>query len=543
MKLNRVQLAGPLGRALRLSVNARLKTVDYRQLVDPLRFRKEKDNPRRCEFWGKIVRSAILSNVSVRDPELARMIRDTVRDLLSTQTPDGCISSYPADRQLGGWDIWGRKYVLHGLVRYYELVEPDEAVRNAAVRLLDHLIGQLDGRPIRDFGWHDGLAASSICDAVVGVYRISGETRFLDFAREILAGGASKKHNVFDAALAGVPPEGLGNGKAYEMTSCFQGLAELTMLAPEPHGEAVCRKYYEMVRDQELFVTGVSGGKDAYGEYWCHGALEQLAPRPDSALGETCVTTTWLHYCDCLYRMTGDPSVAEEAEKALYNGILGALAPDGTNWLHRNPTPLTGGGVKYVATDQMIGFGATFGGNDCCRAQGPEALALAPVFAAAAYRDGIAVNLFEAGTAEFDGGMLRISGDWPCEPAAELQVEYAGELPLYLRKTPWLEKAFLNGEELPLPGGNGYWELRRRWRADDVLRLEFDFTLREISAPGGQPFFAVKRGPVVLAEDARGTVPALIHAEYAGRTLCDYASAGNPPDRDHALTVWFRREK
>ena len=48
---------------------------------------------------------------------------------------------------------------------------------------------------------------------------------------------------------------------------------------------------------------------------------------------------------------------------------------------------------------------------------------------------------------------------------------------------------------------------------------------------------------VVLAEDARGTVPALIHAEYAGHVLCDYASAGNPPDRDHALTVWFRREK
>ena len=541
MKIEHVRLAGPLGRALALSVDARLKTVDYRQLVDPFRYRNETDDAWRCEFWGKIVRSAILSNASVRDPELARIIRNTVDDLLSTQTPDGCISSYPADRQLGGWDIWGRKYVLHGLVRFYELAEPDEAVKTAAVRVLDHLISQLGGRPIRDFGWHDGLAASSICDAVMGVYRISGEPRFLDFARQIIAGGASKKHDVFASALAGVPPDELGNGKAYEMTSCFQGLAELAMLAPDPDATAVCRKYYEMVRDREIFVTGVGGGGDQHGEYWCHGAREQLAPRPGSALGETCVTTTWLHYCDCLYRLTGDPAIAGEAEKALYNGILGALAPDGTNWLHRNPTPLTGGGVKTTADDQIgRGFGTPFGGNDCCRAQGPEALALAPGFAVAAYRDGIAVDLFEAAEAEFTGGSLRIEGGYPYEPEAEIRVKTEQELTLYLRITPWLKKVTLNGEVLPLCS-NACLPTRRRWHASDRLKLEFDFTLSEIPAPDDGPFFAVKRGPIVLAEDAREQIPAAVRAEYAGHPLCDYASAGNPPNEGHPLTVWFRR--
>lgn len=541
MKLDRVKLAGPLGRALELSVKERLKKVDYRQLVDPFRYRNETDDAWRCEFWGKIVRSAILSNASVRDPELADIIRKTVYDLLSTQTQDGCVSSYPADRQLGGWDIWGRKYVLHGLVRYYEFASPDEAVKTAAVRVLDHLIGQLDGRPIRDFGWHDGLAASSICDAVVGVYRISGEKRFFDFARKIIADGASKKHDVFASALAGVPPDELGNGKAYEMTSCFQGLAELAMLSPDPHAAAICRKYYEMVRDREIFVTGVGGGGDQHGEYWCHGAREQLAPRAGSALGETCVTTTWLHYCDCLYRMTGDPEAAGEAEKALYNGILGALAPDGTNWLHRNPTPLTGGGVKTTADDQIgRGFGTPFGGNDCCRAQGPEALALAPVFAVAPYRDGIAINLFEAADAQYAGGRLQITGDYPYGDSAEIRLSGGAEPPIFLRIVPWLKEVRLNGEALALPP-SGYLEIRRRWRLGDRLKLKFDLSLREVPAPEGAPFYAVTRGPVVLAEDARGAVPAAVHAEYAGRALCDYASAGEPPNEDHALTVWFSR--
>ena len=50
-----------MGKALRLTTDNRLKKVDYRKLVDPFRFRNEKDNLWRCEFWGKIVRSAILA--------------------------------------------------------------------------------------------------------------------------------------------------------------------------------------------------------------------------------------------------------------------------------------------------------------------------------------------------------------------------------------------------------------------------------------------------------------------------------------------------
>ena len=541
MQLQSVRLAGPLGKALQLSVNNRLKTVDYGQLVDIFRFRNETDNAWRCEFWGKIVRSAILSNVYVQDPELAKIIRDTVYDILSTQTEDGCISSYPAEKQLDGWDIWGRKYVLIGLVRYYEMVSPDPAVKTACIRLLDHLISQVcgDGRKMKNFGWHDGLAASSICDAVVGVYRISGEKRFLDFAKEIVAGGASLKHNVFEAALAGTLPENIGNGKAYELTSCFQGLAELCILGELPELQETCRTYYRSVRDHEIFITGVGGGKDEHGEYWCSGALEQTAPRPNSALGETCVTATWLHYCDCLLRMTGDPSVADEAERALYNGVLGAMTQNGSNWLHRNPTPLTGGGVKNSADDQIgRGFGTPFGGNDCCRAQGPEALAFAPVFAVNVRNSGVAVNIYEAMTVQFTGGELTVSGNYPYDPVVQIRMMSDAETPLYLRITPYLKKVKLNGESIPF-AAEGYLEIRRQWLASDTLELDFDFAVCAVPAPGGRPFTAYKRGPVVLAEDARGEIPAAVHESVDGHILCDYAAAGNPADAGHPLQVWF----
>ena len=112
MKKIRVLLQGALGRGLLLSCSGRLKTVDYAFMVEPFRLRNEDDNAWRCEFWGKVVRSAILTNFHLQDQELAGLIRQTVSDIMATQSSDGCISSYPAEKQTGGWDIWGRKYVL-----------------------------------------------------------------------------------------------------------------------------------------------------------------------------------------------------------------------------------------------------------------------------------------------------------------------------------------------------------------------------------------------------------------------------------------------
>ena len=107
--MRRTVLKGALGEALNLTVAKRLKTVDYDQLVEPFAKRYENDGAWRCEFWGKIVRSAITAAFHTGDAELRAMIDKTVKDLMATQTPDGCISSYPEDKQLSGWDLWGRK--------------------------------------------------------------------------------------------------------------------------------------------------------------------------------------------------------------------------------------------------------------------------------------------------------------------------------------------------------------------------------------------------------------------------------------------------
>ena len=162
-----IRLKGMIGTALQKTIANRLKKINYKELVEIFRQRNETDDSWRCEFWGKIVRSTILAWKNTNDPELLEIIEATVKDLLSTQTPDGCISSYPEERQLQGWDLWGRKYVLAGLLRYYEVVKQDPAILEACCRMVDHLEQQLGKFPIVDYGFPSSLASASMLTHLV----------------------------------------------------------------------------------------------------------------------------------------------------------------------------------------------------------------------------------------------------------------------------------------------------------------------------------------------------------------------------------------
>lgn len=96
------------------------------------------DGKWRCEYLGKMMRGAAMvlqSRIGCRDytqsyrylpdggmeprPEAGEdrmylILKDTVRDLLSTADREGQITTYRANA-FTGWDLWGRKYVMLGL--------------------------------------------------------------------------------------------------------------------------------------------------------------------------------------------------------------------------------------------------------------------------------------------------------------------------------------------------------------------------------------------------------------------------------------------
>ena len=541
-KLVKIEMRGALGKGLRLSCDNRLKKVNYQFMVGPFKDRSEKDNAWRCEFWGKVTRSAILTNYWLKDAELAAKIRDAVHGIMATQDASGCISSYPADLQLGGWDVWGRKYVLLGLMRYYRLVEQDPAVLKCCCGMVDHLMTQVGPgkRDLRECGQHRGLAPCSILVAIVELYDLTKEPRYLEFAQWIADNGCTLDGSIYEAANAGVAPAAIGNGTAYEMTSCFEGLADLYKIVPKPIYRDACIKYFNAVRKREIYITGIGGCKDRVGEFWYDGAMRQTLSG-HGGFGETCVTATWLHYCLKMMEMMPESTLPlDEAERTLYNGMLGAMKPDGSDWCHLNPTPLTGGGVKLSAPDQIEKCaGSPFDNHDCCRAQGPEGLANAPSFAVSTDASGaVKLNMFEAMHASFDNGAeLEVTGDYPYGAEARVRFIAPESAALKVRIPENCTGVTCGGKAM------GFLPCAYLSFCGSVeLTLTFDVSLKEVTAPGDDSYVAVKRGVIVLAEDSRGDVPsAAVHETWRGRKLCDYVAAGSGFSESNTLAVWFKK--
>jgi len=564
----RVSLRGRLGQRLRLSIANRLKKVNYPHLVEPFRLRNETDGRWRCEFWGKIVRSAILSWRGEQDEELLDLIKHTVADLLSTQNSAGYICSYPRDRETQDWDIWGRKYVIIGLARYYLEIDRNAKVKSAIAQEIDYLITQVgpNALNITTCGHHCGLAASSILEPVVLGYRITGERRFLDFALWIVNQGGSSVNNIFTGILEGVPPWQLGNGKAYEMMSCFEGLAELYRETRNPDYLEAVLQFYKAVRDQEIFITGVGGLKDIWGEFWDNGKIKQTQKNV-GALGETCVTTTWIKFCGQVLRLAGDATVVDEMERTLYNGILGAMVSDGSWWLHRNPTPLAGASTKIRAGDQIPGYG-----EDCCVAQGPTGLAMAPWMAVMQDSAGPVINLFEtleATACLADGSPVKIviEGDFPRSANVRITISplHAAKFRVRLRIPGWSQTNLVSVNGLSYNGTPGqYLAIDRKWNSGDAIEMQFDMSVKATTAPDGGDRVALMRGPVVLAQDSRlGPVDVPISVNPInllavtevppkpfmfetyrfpdGVILCDYSSAGNEFGESNQLCVWMKK--
>ncbi len=528
-----VRLQGPLGHCLDRVIANRLMKVDYGRLVDVFRQRSENDGAWRCEFWGKIVRSAVFAWRATGDKALRQLLEATVNDMLSTQTPDGRISSYPEEKQLQRWDIWGRKYVMLALLAYYQEIDPRPDIREALIRMADDLIDQTGG-DFWQYGEHCGLAAASILRALVELYEIGGQARHLETARSLVSRAYSVDFvmsNIFHQNDAGIPPPLLANGKAYEMTSCFQGLLALANLTDNPNMLATVRNYYNRVNDQEITVTGTGGGRDLNGEFWYMGAIHQTS-HIFGGCGETCVTATWLAFSRMMLETTAVSLIADGMERSLYNALLGAATLDGSNFIHINPY-LDGTGWKELPADQInTCFHSPFDGHDCCRAQGPYGLTQAPLAAVMKTINGYVVNLYEDLTVD---GIFTITGGYPANGDLILTLLTAGDFELAFR-LPAEFGCQINGIETR---AGGYARIRRNWRPGDIVSIRFDVAPRPVSSPADGRFVATACGPLVMAKPARRP------ASFLRRDgeLFDYASVGQTNCPDDTFQVWFPQQQ
>jgi len=578
------KLSGYIGEKLDEAYKNRILAQDADRLVKPFLSRTE-TSCWQTEFWGKWITSAILAYRYKPTAELKSVLDKTIADLIATQTADGYIGNYAPDKHLQQWDIWGRKYCMLGLISYYDLTKNSLALE-AAAKIADHLINELAGKKalIIKMGNHRGMAASSVLEPITQLYVRTGNKKYLDFAEEIVHEWErpdgpqliSKSVTAVGKRFPRPVHEWYGweqGQKAYEMMSCYEGLLELYRITGNELYKTAVENTWQSIYDTEMNIAG--SGSAA--ECWFAGKAYQTMSI--NHYQETCVTATWIKLSQQLLRLTGNSKYADAIEQTYYNALLGSMFADGSDWAKYSP--LAGERLKG---EQQCGMGL-----NCCEASGPRGLFTLPLTAVMKSVAGISINFFVPGsysikTPGIQNIIIEQSTDYPISGKIVITTKLSKpeKFILRIRKPGWSQQSSVtvNAELVAIPDSAGFISINRLWKDGDTVLVSLDMRGRLYKSGAHNEYFALTRGPLVLAHDMRlgitGTDQPLIpvltkdgfvdlksiesnsknywveveasfiaesHAESGQKIihvlLCDYSSAGKTFDPNSRFRVWM----
>lgn len=562
--------------------------------TDPMYYAREFRYPAEAgawqtEFWGKYMLSAVPFAFYMDDAVLKEKIAKSVVEVCANQEEDGYIGNYPKERRAGeGWDLWGNKYTMLGLVTWYERTNDRKALE-AAEKLAHYLMGIFGPgkRNLNETGCWRGLPSCSMLEVIVKLHTITGKAEYLDFARYIvgqLDDGERSPRLIREADV--LPSERvtvkgkafwkLSSRKAYEMMSCYQGLIAYARATGEKRAlEAAVKTATNIAKTEINIVGGASSHENWYG-----GADNQT--RTHIFENETCVITTWMRLCAELLEATHDPKWADEIEKSFYNAYLAAQRPDGSEF------------VQYTSLSGRRHFGENHSRlhTNCCTANGPRGYLAFVKSLMMADDDAVMLNFYASGDASViwpkNGKRITLESYTLYPKVKDVSIRYRERngcsFKLKLRIPDWSTRTrvTLNGKELEGAKAGEYFAIDRAWVCGDQIDIAFDYDPQVVEQDNMAAF---KMGPLVLSRDRRfgdgdtgevlarnswtsaqlaapricptrttrdgmyftavGLLTTGVHTKNPGErypsviNFCDYASAGNTWDDDSYFRVWL----
>jgi len=521
-------------------------------------FREEdadSDNGWRGEYWGKMMRGASFVYSYTRNPDLYGVLKNTVIDMIDSADGDGRISSYSRSHEFRGWDIWARKYVMLGMQYFLEICDDPDLTERAIVSMkrqadyiISHIGDERDGKIHickASNNWR-GLNSSSILEPIVRLYTLTGEKRYYDFAEYIVNIGGTDVENIFELAYRDeMYPYQYPITKAYEMTSCFEGLLEFYRITHVEKYKTAIVNFANKVLESDFTVIGSAGCTH---ELFDHSSVRQANTDNGKIMQETCVTVTLMKFLYQLNLLTADPKYVDAFETSLYNAYLGSfntervieplIEREHPDWAIEplpfdSYSPLTAGtrgngvgGLKCMSDKHYYG---------CCACIGSAGLGLVPKIQALSSNNGIVINLFIDGEIKVfspTGRPINISIETDYPKTGTVRISLLScedeEFEIMIRNPAWSNETNMKINGVPVEVNDGYVSTRRVWKSGDVVDVLLDMTTKAIlplpygtqilmnksagnymlpnfdrEDPMAHRHIALRRGPVILAQENR----------------------------------------
>jgi len=555
---NKYDFMGYMDKAIRYIEDFQLVNPTlWRRFVQQFREDADYDAGWRGEYWGKMMRGACFTYSYTKNPALYEILTQTVKDMAASQDELGRISSYAENHEFDGWDIWSRKYVLLGMQYFLEICTDEEfsaRIIDSMKKQVDYIISKIgpaeDGKkPITMATRHwRGLNSSSLLEPVVRLYSITGEQQYFDFATYIVNEGGTDVANIFELAYEDkLCPYQYPVTKAYEMTSCFEGLLEYYRHTGNERYLVSIVNFANKILEKDFTIIGSCGCTH---ELFDHSTVRQANTTNGKIAQETCVTVTLMKFFYQLTLITGKAVYVDAFETSLYNAFLGSI---NTNQVIEpsikeecpeafyeplpfdSYSPLTAGtrgngvgGLKIMSDNHYYG---------CCACIGAAGNGLAPKMSLLSTERGFAYNLFFHGiitsTTPNDQTVVFMTNTaYPKDGNVKITLilQNPESFELLVRNPCWSRNTTVKVNGNSVEACEGYVSIERVWADGDAVEIDFDMSTRAVypvsygtqilmnkviwghnymiptfdeEDPVAKNHIALIRGPVVLAQENR----------------------------------------
>jgi len=465
--------------------------------------------------WGeanlyKFLETCACALAQFPDPTLERRIDDVIDLLRRAQQPDGYLHAYVTNNGKPPWDpafldgshdgyVLG--HMIEAAIAHHEATRKDtflQIARRAADQACRHFLGP-DGHP--GFCGHAELEM-----ALVELYRVTGESRYLDLARAFVEWRGRGKvppcsetpRAYFQDAVPLRQQETL-EGHAVRAVFFATGVADLALETGDCDYRLAAHRFWDSTARRRMTITGSIGPRSE------HEAIGEDYELPLDGYYESCAACGLADFAQRMLLLERRSEYADVLERVMYNAVLHGIALDGTSTYYQNPLD----DANRPRDNCWV----------CCPPNLSRTLMQVGRYVLARDDQGVDVNLYIAGDylfrsddatrSEDTTAKLRIETDYPWNGRVRMEILSASSGPwtLSLRIPGWCRKATYSSTDqsttAAVANEKGYLVLRRTWQAGDWVELNLDMppvwmeAHPNIRACEGR--IALQRGPLVYA--------------------------------------------
>lgn len=430
--------------------------------------------------------------------------------ILATQDSDGYIGIFsPEMRYKGSGELWTQTCLFRGMLAYADATG-DEKVYTAVKRAVDKTIDVYSLRKTIPFSWHDDMYT----DLLEYFYDRTGEKKYLNFGLRIYKEYPNLSKYIQQPLIGDKFQTCLANAHGATVTEAMR----------------MPLWFWVATGDKEYLDlgTGVIAAMNKFvlpsGAVVSQEAIDR-PPHPWKAGYEYCTITERQNTLINAGQKTGEAEYFQQAEQLFFNAAQGSREPDGSAILYCSYE-------NRLSVHDEIGKTQRFSpthkhGAVCCN---PNAARIAPGFISNAWmkpessEPAIAAVLYipcEVRT-EINGTPLQIIENTTYPYSGELTFEINPEKEnafcLWLRNPEWSDQTKIVCKGADIRKAGEYWQVRKSWKAGDVVVVKFDQTVRQVTAINGEA--ALQYGPLVYVLPFSGKTETVV--SYPKTEFKDY---------------------